>query len=35
MGGEGVVCRFAVRDRGPRTQAGTVWVQTHKAPVRA
>eukprot|EP00290_Baffinella_frigidus_P006463 CAMPEP_0180134492 /NCGR_PEP_ID=MMETSP0986-20121125/10198_1 /TAXON_ID=697907 /ORGANISM="non described non described, Strain CCMP2293" /LENGTH=270 /DNA_ID=CAMNT_0022074871 /DNA_START=16 /DNA_END=828 /DNA_ORIENTATION=+ len=33
MGGEGVVCLFTVRDRGPRTQAGRVWVQTHQ-PVR-
>lgn len=28
MGGEGFVCRFRVRDRGERTVAGSVWVQT-------
>jgi len=28
MGGEGFVCRFHVKDRGARTAAGSVWVQT-------
>eukprot|EP00802_Teleaulax_amphioxeia_P010121 Tamp_10146.p2 GENE.Tamp_10146~~Tamp_10146.p2 ORF type:complete len:315 (+),score=58.53 Tamp_10146:887-1831(+) len=30
MGGEGFVCRFRVRDRGPRTVGGSVWVQTRQ-----
>ena len=35
MGGEGFVCRFKVRDRGPRTVGGSVWVQTRVPLVAA
>ncbi len=32
LGGEGFVCHFRVKDRGPRTRSGFVYVQTRNRP---